>query len=256
MANRSIFPLKGIVVFVGIVFSVFWVPSPRAEENWLEKGTGILKTLQTGTETGQPALTLDEISKGFKEALGLSADRVVNQLGEPDGFNTDSNVHIPLPAKLNTVKNMLEQVGMSPLLEELELKLNRAAETATPKAKSLFVQSISAMTFEDVKSIYNGPDDAATQYFREKMSPALAQEMTPIVKDSLSEVGAIKAYDSVMEQYRSLPLVPDVKANLTDYAVTKAMDGIFFYIAREEAAIRQDPAKRTTDLLKRVFGAK
>jgi len=34
------------------------------------------------------------------------------------------------------------------------------------------------------------------------------------------------------------------------------MDGIFYYMAKEEAAIRTDPAKRTTDLLKRVFGAK
>jgi len=32
------------------------------------------------------------------------------------------------------------------------------------------------------------------------------------------------------------------------------MDGIFHYIAIEEAAIRQNPAKRTTDLLKSVFG--
>jgi hypothetical protein len=34
------------------------------------------------------------------------------------------------------------------------------------------------------------------------------------------------------------------------------MDGIFHYIAVEEAAIRQNPAKRTTELLQRVFGAK
>jgi len=33
------------------------------------------------------------------------------------------------------------------------------------------------------------------------------------------------------------------------------MDGIFYYIAKEEAAIRQNPVKRTTELLKRVFGA-
>jgi hypothetical protein len=37
--------------------------------------------------------------------------------------------------------------------------------------------------------------------------------------------------------------------------VGKALDGIFYYIAKEEAAIRSDPAARTTDLLKKVFGA-
>ena len=83
----------------------------------------------------------------------------------------------------------------------------------------------------------------------------LAREMAPVVNRSLSEVGAIKSYDNVMGQYKQLPFVPDAKANLTDYVVTKGMDGIFYYLAKEEAAIRQNPAKRTTALLKKVFGA-
>jgi len=36
--------------------------------------------------------------------------------------------------------------------------------------------------------------------------------------------------------------------------VSEAMNGIFHYVAREEAAIRADPAKRTTELLQKVFG--
>jgi len=67
-------------------------------------------------------------------------------------------------------------------------------------------------------------------------------------------VEAVQKYDSIMDTYRSIPFVPDVKADLTDYVVEKGMDGIFYYVAEEEAAIRTDPAKRTTDLLKRVFG--
>jgi hypothetical protein len=80
--------------------------------------------------------------------------------------------------------------------------------------------------------------------------------MQPVVKDSLAKVKAVQAYDNVMKEYRSVPFVPDVKADLTDHVVEKGMDGIFYYMGKEEAAIRQNPAKRTTDLLKRVFGAK
>jgi len=68
-------------------------------------------------------------------------------------------IHIPLPEQLNTVKSMLEKVGMSRLLEDLELKLNRAAEVATPKAKKLFWEAITDMSFDDVKTIYKGPED-------------------------------------------------------------------------------------------------
>jgi len=57
-----------------------------------------------------------------------------------------------------------------------------------------------------------------------------------------------------MQQYQSLPFVPPVEADLTGYVVDKGMDGIFHYLAREEAAIRTDPVARSTDLLKQVFG--
>ena len=56
-----------------------------------------------------------------------------------------------------------------------------------------------------------------------------------------------------MEKYKSLPLVPDVKGNLTDYTVEEALDGIFYYLAKEEKAIRENPAKQTTALLKKLF---
>jgi hypothetical protein len=49
--------------------------------------------------------------------------------------------------------------------------------------------------------------------------------------------------------------VPDVKGDLTRYTVEQGLGGLFTYVAREEAAIRKDPAKRTTELLQRVFGA-
>ena len=222
-----------------------------AGNSWLDKGSGLLKSFGTGDKVS--GLTIEEIGAGLKEALEVGSQNVVTQLGATDGFNTDSSIHIPLPASLNTVKSMLNKVGMSYLFEDLELKLNRAAESATPKAEHLFKTAITQMTFQDVKEIYNGPDDAATQYFKGKMSPDLAREMKPVIEDSLSEVGAIMAYDNMMKEYKSIPFVPDVKSNLTDHVIEKGMDGIFYYMAKEETAIRQDPAKRTTELLKKVF---
>jgi hypothetical protein len=178
---------------------------------------------------------------------------VVQKLGQTDGFYKDPQIHIPLPGKLATVKSALDKVGMGSFADDLELKLNRAAEAATPKARELFLNAISEMTFEDGRQILNGPEDAATQYFRKTMSPDLAEAMAPVVDDSLAQVGAVQSYDRMMGKYADLPLVPDVKANLTDHVVDKGMDGIFHYMAKEEAAIRTNPVNRTTDLLKKVF---
>ncbi len=226
----------------------------QAQFDILQRGKKLLEGLLPGAP-GVGALTTEEIGAGLREALRVGTETVVGQLGRLDGFNADPAIHIPLPDNLHTVKTALSRVGMSGMLDDLELRLNRAAEVATPKAKEIFWQAITNMTWSDVQNIYDGPDDAATQYFKRTTSQPIADAMRPVVDQSLAEVGAIQAFDSVMGQYRAIPFVPDVKADLTEWALTKALDGMFHYVAKEEAAIRHEPVKRTTDLLKRVFGA-
>ncbi|MGK0297421.1 MAG: hypothetical protein ACI9XC_001024 [Gammaproteobacteria bacterium] len=172
------------------------VSEVNAQGKWWEKATSIFKKQDIISTSTKP--NLGEIGDAFKEALRIGSETVVNKLGANDGFNADPAIHIPLPKKLNTVKSMLSKVGMSGVVEDLEIKLNRAAEVATPKAKQLFIKSISNMTFSDVMNIYEGPDDSATQYFKENMTQSLRNEMRPIVESSLSEVGAVKSYDNVM----------------------------------------------------------
>lgn len=224
--------------------------SGTASAGWLDK----LKEKWGDDDEKEQALSTEEIGGGLKEALRVGTESVVGNLGTTDGFNLDPEIHIPLPDQLDQVKNVLGKVGMDSMLTDLELRLNRAAEIATPKAKRLFIGAINDMTLDDVMAIYNGPEDSATQYFKSKMSAALAVEMKPVVDESLADAGAAKTYDAVMDRYNAMPLVPEVDADLSGYVVQKGMDGIFYYLAKEEEEIRKDPAKRTTDLLKRVFG--
>ncbi len=200
------------------------------------------------------ALSDQEIGDGLVEALRVGTERVVGQVGATDGYNLDPDIHIPLPGALEDVQKVLSTLGLSEMTDDLELRLNRAAEAAAPEAKELFWQAIGEMTIDDVQEIYSGPDDAATRYFQRKMTPPLSERMAPVVERSLADVGAIQSYDSVMRQYESVPFAPDVKADLTGYVVEQAMDGLFYYVAKEEAAIRNNPAARTTELLQKVFG--
>ncbi len=242
-----------LVITLAFLFSLAGTANAT---DWLQKGKDLLGGSGIGSSTtASKALSTEEIGSGLKEALRVGSERVVAQLGKTDGFNSDPQIHIPLPENLKKVQSALSKVGMSSMVDDLELRLNRAAEVATPKAKKLFGDAIKEMTMDDAKAIYQGPDDAATSYFKGKMSKPLAEEMRPIVNESLAQVGAIQSYDNMMGKYKSLPFVPDVKADLTEHVLGKGMDGIFYYIAKEEAAIRQNPVKRTTELLKRVFGA-
>lgn len=235
--------------------------SPIAASSWWDKGTDLFKSVQEkAPDTSSinskaiTSLSSDDIQKAFKEALTQGSETVVNQLSLKDGFNNDKLIHIPLPKSLKTAQSMLDKVGMGGLMDDLELKLNRAAEAATPQAKALFVNAVKDMSFDDVQQIYKGPQDSATQYLRSKTGNDLQEKMRPIIESSLNSVDAISAYDNAISEYKNLPFVPNVKADLLQHVTEKSMDGMFYYLAKEEAAIRENPVKQGTEILKKVFG--
>ncbi len=217
---------------------------------------GALGTAALGGGGSVSNLTEAEIGRGLREALRVGTDRVVDNLGVTDGFYAKGDIHIPLPGALAQVDRTLETIGMNQLTQDLETRLNRAAEAAVPRAKVIFWDAIADIRLDDIMAIYRGPDDAATEYFRGRMSAPLAQAFEPIVDDELARVGAIRAYDQAIAQYSAIPMVPDVKADLVAYVLERSIDGMFLYLGREEARIREDPLARTSDILRRVFGSR
>jgi len=258
--KRNLFTLKSVVaLFPLVVFAT--QPAAAGLSDITKKAMDAVNQATGGSGSGGTAPTVmglssDEITAGLKEALRIGSEKVVGQVGQADGYLNDSAIHIPLPENLKMVHETLNKFGFGSLTADVETRINRAAEKAAPQAREVFWQSIQAMTLDDAKKILDGPDDSATQYFKRTMSSPLTERFTPIVEASLAEVGAVQAYDSMISQYKTVPFVPDVKGDLTSYSVAKALDGLFYYMAREEGEIRANPAARTTDILKKVFGGR
>lgn len=205
-----------------------------------------------GSGTGLSAL---DISRGLKQALSVGSEQVVSQLGQTGGYNADPVVHIPLPQALISAREVASRVGLAGSFDTLEGRLNSAAEQAAPQARSLLLNAISQMTLDDARGILQGPDDAATQFFERTMGDRLSNAMRPIIDNSLAQVGAVRSFNQLLASYRKIPFAPPVEADLTDHVLQLGMQGIWHYIAVEEKAIRDNPVKRTTDLLRRVFGS-
>lgn len=202
-------------------------------------------------------LSQGEIGLGLKDALKIATRHVVGQVGRRDGYFGDPAIRIPLPGPLEQVAGPLRSFGAGFLLDDLSLRMNRAAEQAAPKALNIFTGAVSAMTFDDAREILTGPQDAATQYFRRTTSAPLTREFRPIVGSALNGAGAVKAYQAVERRASArLPMLGALTGgfDLTDFAVGKALDGLFHYIGVQERDIRTNPAARTTDLLRKVFG--
>lgn len=249
--------LARLALRTAMIVTLVSIPvTAQAQLDLLKRGKEALESLSGGdSSSSSEALTDQDITGGLREALKVGVASVVGQVGAADGFNGDPRIHVPLPKSLETVQKTLARIGMSDLMDDLELRLNRAAEQAAPEAREVFGQAIQEMTFDDVQKIYKGPEDAATRFLERTMSDPLIQRMRPIVDASLSEVGAVRAYDNAIGQYKAIPFVPDAKADLTQHVLQRALKGVFLYLAEEEAAIRKNPAKRSTELLKKVFGA-
>jgi hypothetical protein len=193
-------------------------------------------------------------SAGLREALLVSTEKAVENVGRTDGFFKNKLVKILLPKELRPVEKLARGLGAGDQVDELVLGMNRAAEQAAPEANRIFGAAIRELTFEDVRRILTGGDTAATDYFRRKTTDRLAAAFAPIVERKLDEVGVHRQYQALLGQVPTLPFRKSPSLDLNRYVVGKAMDGLFLMIAQEEKQIRRNPAARVTDLLKDVFG--
>ena len=229
---------------MAIVVFVMTIPaSPQIDQ--IFKGLGI------GQQSG---LSDVKIGSGLKEALQIGAENTVNLTGRADGYFLNQAIKILMPEKLRTLEKGLRVVGYGPQVDEFILSMNRAAEQAAPFAKQIFWDAIGEMTFEDARKILSGNQTAATDYFKTKTTDKLTAAFRPVVEKSMNEVGVTRQYKELVGRYQTIPFVKSETFDIDSYVVSKALDGLFHVLGEEERKIRTNPAARTTDLLKEVFG--
>jgi len=203
---------------------------------------------------GTTPLSDSKISSGLKQALQIGAEQSVKLTGRPNGYFGNPDIKILMPSNLRTLEKGLRMVGYGPKVDDLVLSMNRAAEAAAPAARKIFIDAITAMSFDDARRIRWGSDTAATNYFTDKTTPQLTAAFRPVVEKTMSRNGVTQQYNALVSQYKALPFAKNQDLDISHYVVSKALDGLFYELGQEERKIRQDPAAQTTNLLKEVFG--
>lgn len=199
-------------------------------------------------------LSTAEVARGLKQALIKGAQSGTSELSRTNGYFGNPLVKILFPPEAQKVENTLRSVGLGNMVDRAIEKLNRAAEDAAPKAKDIFVNAITQMTINDAMNILMGSKNAATAYLKRTTTQSLYRAFNPSINRSLSSVGATQVWNEVIKRYNNFPTTRNkVNPRLDDHVTNKAIDGIFVMIEKEERAIRANPAKRTTDILRKVF---
>lgn len=233
-----------------LIYAMVFLATLSANAQFSKFKNAVTEKLESGTSS----LSQDEIGAGLKEALTQGVEKGVNQLSQADGYYKDLSIKIFLPEEAQKVEAKLRSLGLDEQVDATIESLNRAAEDAATEAKDIFVAAIKGMTIDDAMSILKGENNAATTYLDKSTRANLTSKFEPIVKVSLDKVGATKNWNNIFTTYNKIPFIQKVNPDLVDYVTQKAIDGLFVQVAKEELKIREDPAARVTDLLKKVFG--
>jgi hypothetical protein len=233
-------------IFIFLILFCSSYTSHAQVSSWLKKLRGDTASKQN--------LTTSEVIMGLKEALSIGVQNSTQQLSAVDGFFKNAAIKILMPSEAQKVESTLRRIGLGQQVDDAIMAMNRAAEDAAKSAAPIFLQAIKNITIEDGWNILRGSDSAATLYLKSKTSQPLTNAFAPIIEQSLEKVNATKYWNTVFTSYNKIPMVQKINPNLTDYVTDKALYGIFHEVALQEVQIRNNPAARTTQLLKKVFG--
>lgn len=233
-------------IILSIIFVLFFCQYAHA--SFFE----VLKeTLDTVTETKSAD---GKIDLGLKEALNVGIKNTIKYLGKKDGYFANSAVKILLPEDVRKTETFLRGIGYGAQLDEFTLSMNRAAEKAAPLAADIFAKAITDMSFEDANKILRGGNTAATDYLKGKTYNDLLENFQPAVRKTMSQYKVTQKYEAITGKVQNLPLIGQViDLDVNNYVSSKALNGLFCILAKEETDIRTNPKARVTSLLKEVF---
>ena len=217
-----------------------------------------VSTANTVLNTPEQGLTNEEVIAGLKEALSLGTNNSTALASKEDGFFKNEAIKLLFPPDAIKVRDKAIQLGLTSQVEKFELTLNRAAETAVKEAGPIFLNAIKGMSIGDGFAILKGGKDAATNYLREKCTAELQQKFRPRVEEATQKVELTKYWTPLTNAYNKSTLLTgkeEVTTDLDGYVTDNAIKGVFHLVEAEEAKIRENPAARVTDLLKKVFGS-
>ena len=206
--------------------------------------------------TGKPPVTEAEAGSGVKEALNNGINSAVSFLNKPDAFFKNELYKVLLPPDAQKMEKTLRDLGLGKMVDDAIEAINRGAEAAVGYATPIFVDAIKQMTITDALKLVSGGKNSITEFFRARTSVKLKAAFTPVIDSSLQKTNATKYYSDAVNRYNKVPFIKKINPDLSDYVADRTLFALFDRIGVEEANIRNNPAARTSDLLKKVFGGK
>ena len=239
--------------------------SLSAESSWASRAFSIFKSTPERAVTESIFEDANQLAKALREALAVSAERALTDLGSRGGFADSERYRIPLPKAVESFRKPLSLVNQEGRLDAFQATMNRAAEAGVAAAPSVVKKTIQSLTLKDLNSLWKGEDDAITRFLEKNSREHLAAQMLPLIAQATDSTGATRSYKAIQSSVpesdgglfsavKSLTGFSASDFDLDQYVNDHALDALFSAMAVEEKALRENPVARSTDLLKKLFG--
>ncbi|MBW8782134.1 MAG: DUF4197 domain-containing protein [Verrucomicrobia bacterium] len=193
-------------------------------------------------------LSDSELAAGLKSALGSALENALGKLTQSGGLKLSPP---PALAKIEAAvgkTNPAEAGGVSSALSSVAAKLS-------PQMADLLRESFKNVKIEDAKAVLSGGPDAGTQFLRKAMGATLREKLLPLVKEATASAGVAAKAKDMLSAAGPLAALGGNKgiADLDGYVCDQVINKSFQLLAKEEAALRANPALLTQPLAQKAF---
>ena len=210
-------------------------------------------SLATGAALALPGCATYQgysFTEAIRRLLLLSSENAFARMTAPGGFWDQQVAQIGLGQFFGSRGNVLTSILTSALFKSrLERAAAGIAVDASYRAAPVVADAVRTIGFANAVALVHGGPTAASTFLRQEMGEQLIVAMVPEIGDALRV-----AQDPLIGQLLSGLTGVDAAAVTRGFA-TKVDNVVWGEIAREEAAIRADPAATRDPLLIGVFGA-
>ena len=196
---------------------------------------------ETPAAPAAPAATSGFSAQQLTDALRSGLGSIITQ------SLAQGKITVPAPSALAKVETAVSKSGNAESASGFSSALSAAVAKITPQTGGAMQSVLKDVKIEDAQAVFAGGPDAATQYFKKHAGAALREKLMPIVKQATASSGVADKAKAMLEAAGPLAGLGGSKAvgDLDGYVCDQVIKQSFALMAKEEAAVRANPALLT-----------
>jgi hypothetical protein len=180
----------------------------------------------------------------LREILADSAEASADELDGKRGFRQLPARRIAIPIIMSPMIRTLDGICHCSKVDELENRMNQAAERAMHSGMPGIQRIIHQTHFEEPRAIVRGSSDAAASTMRTQHEQAMWNHMRGVVADEMVRNGTVELHERLRGLYTDLPFHHAPEYSLEDHVTDHAMTGFWTVLGEQEARIRRNPGSK------------